>query len=181
MSENPILEAAVDAATSGIPIVGEAKAAFSVAKAVAPIVGAVLLALVVLLGLNTIFGFITDPFHLKAHQLAAAQTQAATATDNLVVAKGQNAAQTDAQKIVLAGSAKTDVTLHIQQDNQRAILAAPGASQVVDPGLVSTLDDGLCRYDAYAGNPGCNQVRPSDPGQLPQAGSGDGSAQVAGH
>jgi hypothetical protein len=146
-----------------IPGVAEAKEAFAIAKVVWPVVAAVG-------GAGAVGAAWLYVQHLQ-HAKQAAETKAAVSQATATGAQGQSGAQTDAAKIVDLGRAKADVTVHTQQENQRAILSAPGASDAVDPGLMSALVGGLCRYDAYRSDPACAQVRPADPGQLPPASS----------
>ena len=90
--------------------------------------------------------------------VAAAPVKAADA--------GQALAQ-DAVKTLDAAVKRNDVTIHIQQENARALAEAPGADAPVDPEFARRLRDGLCRYAAYAADPGCAEVRGRDPAELP--------------
>lgn len=116
-------------------------------------------------------GFVWADHAYWKHQAAAMAQKAASEHASAVQTQGQSAAQTDAAKIVDAGRAKADVTVHIQQENRNAILTAPGAADAVDPGLMSALVGGLCRYAAYRDDPACSAMRSADPAKLPAAGS----------
>jgi hypothetical protein len=157
-----IVEAAAEAA---IPGLGEAKAAMMIAKAAWPF-------LVALGVLAAVAGIWLHVRHLEA-DLAAARAETAKQHGVATVQTGQTAAAGDAAKIIDAGRAKADVTVHIQQENRSALLADPGAGQVIDPGLAADLSRRLCAYAAYRDDPGCAEVRAPDPGQLPQAGAGN--------
>ena len=116
-----------------------------------------------------------DHAHLKA-QVAQLAQKAASEHAQAVQQTGQSNAQSDAAKIIDQGRAKADVTVHIQQENRNAILAAPGASDGVDPGLMSALVGGLCRYAGYSSDPACLKLRAVDPGLVPPASSPSSAA-----
>jgi type II secretory pathway pseudopilin PulG len=99
----------------------------------------------------------------RGHELSAARQAANVAKAQTTVAQNQNAAQQQASNIVDHGRAKADVTVHIQQENEHALLSAPGAQQSVDPQLYGRFIDGLCRYPQYAGDSRCFALRPADP------------------
>jgi hypothetical protein len=162
---NPVVESAEVA----IPGLGEAKAALAVAKAAWPFLAA--------LGvLGAVGGIWLHVRHIEA-DLASARAEAARQHAVATVQTGQTALAGDAARITDAGRAKADVTVHIQQENRSALLADPGAGQVIDPGLAADLSRRLCAYAAYAGDPGCAELRAPDPGQLPQAGAGNAAPQ----
>lgn len=164
---------AADVVAAVVPGGAEVEAGVKLAKAIGPIVMWAAVGLVVLLGLNTVFGFISDPFHLKAHQLANAQAQAVQAKGDAALATGQAGAAVQATQIVAKGVQQHDLTIHVQQENERAILAAPGADQVLDSRLNDAGRRGLCRFAAYADDPECAGLRQPDPGGGQEAHPGD--------
>jgi hypothetical protein len=128
-------------------------------------------ALAALAAAAAVVGFWLHLRHVEA-DLAQARAQAAKQRGVATVQTGQAAAAGDAAKILDAGRAKADVTVHIQQENRSALLADPGAGQVIDPGLAADLSRRLCLYAAYRDDPGCAEVRAADPAELPPAGAG---------
>lgn len=169
MGENLI----IDAAEMAVPGLGEAKTAFAVVKLLWPLLAA----------LGVLAAGVGVWLHLKHLEADLAQARAQAAQQHAVatVQTGQANAAGDAAAIVDAGRAKADVTVHIQQENQRALLAAPGAAQAVDPGFAAALDRSLCAFDAYAADPGCAAVRAPDPGQPAPADSGHPAAAGPDH
>lgn len=83
--------------------------------------------------------------------------------------KGQADLSADVAPIVAAGQAKLDLTLHTQSENSNAIANSPGAAQVVDPALLRNTIAGLCKYEAYAADPGCAPVPAASAGVVQQA------------
>lgn len=94
----------------------------------------------------------------NAATVAAAPVKAAEA--------GQALAQ-DAVKTLDAAGRRDRLTITVHQENARALAEAPGAAAPVDPELVGVLRRGLCRYAAYANDPGCVEVRGRDPAVVP--------------
>jgi hypothetical protein len=82
---------------------------------------------------------------------------------------GQAALAADTATIVQQGAAKADLTVHVQQENANVLASSPGAAAPLDPGLVSAVVAGLCRYSAYAGDPGCAGLRSADSAVLSAA------------
>lgn len=151
-----------------VPGVAEAKAVIGVAKILWPVIAA-------LGGLGAVAGFALYIHELQAGK-ARAEAQAAQQHAVAVVQTGQAAAAGQAAQIVSQGAQQHDLTIHVQQENDRAILAAPGAAQAVDPRLNDIGRRGLCRYAAYAGDPECAGLRQPDPGGGPAAGQGRAAA-----
>jgi hypothetical protein len=155
----------IGALEDAIPVVGQVKAGIRLAEAAWPVFAAIGMA-------GAVGGF-----WLYIHELqtgkARAEAIAAQQHSVATVQTGQTALAGDASRITDAGRAKADITVHIQQENRSALLADPGAGQVIDPGLAADLSRRLCLYAAYRDDPGCVEVRPADPGQLPQAGAGN--------
>jgi hypothetical protein len=102
-------------------------------------------------------------------QLAAASAQA-------VVASGQAAAVQSAAAIADQGAQRAALDITVHEENEHAIQTAQGATAPLAPALNGAGRDGLCRYDAYADDPGCVGLRGGDPAVLPQAGGGDAAA-----
>ncbi|HEY2178081.1 MAG TPA: hypothetical protein VGH15_05815 [Caulobacteraceae bacterium] len=134
-------------------------------KWVASILGSVV-ALAVLGGL---LWFVLNQVGAKK-ALARAQIQAGTAS----VAAGQAQAETAAQRIIVAGEAHDHLDIQVHQSNAQAIASAPGADRPLDPGLVGAVNRGLCRYQAFAADPGCAGLLETHPAELPDAGAGRG-------
>lgn len=103
------------------------------------------------------------------HAAQAAHVEAATQADVATVATGQTAATTDAFVIADRGAQRSARTAALHEDHAHAILSAAGSSVPVDPSVVAAVRRGLCDYDAYAGDPGCAELRGGDPAQLPPA------------
>mgnify|MGYP007100107939 CR=1 FL=1 len=157
----------VSEVTDLIPGVAQAKAAGRVGLWIAIfIVGA--------MGILALAQVISDPFGVQKRRLDQAVAAAVKAQGEAAVAQGQAAAQADAAGIAEKGAARETQTIIIREANRDAIQSAPGAGVRLDPALVSTGNRGLCRYAVYAGHPGCAEVRPADPAELPQAGPSGG-------
>lgn len=112
-------------------------------------------AIMLLTGYQALVGMKT---RADAKTVAAAPVKAAEA--------GQALAQ-DAVKTLDDAGRRDRLTLVVQQENARAIREAPGADAPVDPELGRRMRVGLCRYAAYAADPGCVEVRGRDPAVLP--------------
>lgn len=107
------------------------------------------------------------------HDLAVARAQTQVAKDTSVVVSGQAAAAQSAASIADAGTQRDALTITVHQDNAHAIAAAPGASARIDPALNAAGRGGLCRYAAYAGDPGCAGLLAGDPALVPPARQAD--------
>lgn len=123
-----------------------------------------------------IAGYFADPFGWRRNALGKAQQGQAVAEGQATVATGQSAASADAAAITDTGRARDTQTIIIHERNADAIRTAPGADAPLNPELVRRARLGLCQYAAYAGDPGCAEMRPTDPGELPQAGGSGGAA-----
>lgn len=126
------------------------------------------------LGIFAFANLIADPFGWQKARLDTAVAEAVKAKGEAAVAEGQAAATSDAAQITQAGAQRDTHTIVIREANRAAILAAPGASQRLDPDLVRTGNGGLCNFNAYAGHPRCPEVRSADPPELPQPGPSGG-------
>jgi len=136
-------------------------------------VAGIVLALVAAL---LIAGYLADPFGWRAGRLAKARQGQAVAEGQATVATGQSAAAADVAAITDTGRARDTQTIIIHERNADAIRTAPGAADRLNPDLVGLARRGLCDHIAYAGDPGCAEVRPAGPGELPQAGPADAAA-----
>jgi hypothetical protein len=101
------------------------------------------------------------------HQAAAMAQKAASEHASATVAQQQTQAQQAASTIVDVAHTKADVTVHIQQENAREILDAPGASAALDPALNAAGRRSLCAFSIYAADPGCIGLSGSSAGQPP--------------
>jgi hypothetical protein len=121
-------------------------------------------------GIVGVLGFLWLRGNHEHDARLAAERKAATSHVESTIAQAQAQAQQGAGIIVDRGRAKADVTVHIQQENEHALLSAPGAQQSVDPQLYGHFIDGLCRYPEYAGDSRCIALRPADPAKPANAG-----------
>lgn len=110
-------------------------------------------------------GWIWWSNHAAKNLAVKEETKAAVAT----VDAAQTKAAAEAQQIVVAGETRNHVDLTIHQENANAIAAAPGASDALPADVVRAARLGLCRHPAYAADPGCAGLRPSDPAVVPPA------------
>jgi len=137
------------------------------------IIAGIVLAIVAAL---LVAGYFADPFGWRAGRLAKARQAQAVAEGQATVATGQSAAAADVAAITDTGRARDTQTIIIHERNADAIRTAPGAADRLNPDLVGLARRGLCQHSSYAGYPGCAEVRPAGPGELPQAGPADAAA-----
>ena len=100
--------------------------------------------------------------HLR-HAIDAARVYAAVQTDKATVTTGQSAAVSDASTIADQGAARDQTTTSIHEDNAHALQSTPGALAPINPALDTVGRRGLCRYAAYAADPGCVGLRVGHP------------------
>lgn len=121
-------------------------------------------------------GIQTTRLHHAEKQAAAAKVVAQISADHAIVASGQVAAMQSAAEIADAGAQRQAVDITVHQDNAHAIQAAPGSAVRLDPALNAAGRRGLCRYPAYADDPGCAGLRPDHPAALPPTGQPDAAS-----
>jgi type II secretory pathway component PulM len=92
-----------------------------------------------------------------------ARARAAQAVAEAIQARGQVAAGRDAVVIVTASSARDAATDRHTQENRNAILAAPGASAPVDPGLGAAGRRAVCLRQSARRLPECQPLQPARP------------------
>lgn len=97
-------------------------------------------------------GIVDKQRKADAAVVAAAPVKAAQAQVDL---------SADAIKILDNAGRRDRLTISVQQENARALAEVPDAD------LGVTLRRGLCRYAAYAADPGCAEVRVDNPAELP--------------
>jgi lactate dehydrogenase-like 2-hydroxyacid dehydrogenase len=119
---------------------------------------------------------LADPFGWRAGKLAKARQAEAVAEGRATVATAQSAAAADAAAITDTARARDTQTIIIHERNADAIRTAPGAKAPLDPDLLRAARRGLCNHAAYAGDPGCAEMRPAGPAELPGAGSAGSAA-----
>jgi hypothetical protein len=107
------------------------------------------------------------------HALAGAQKAAGTAQ----VAAGQAQAQGAAAQVIYLADRRSAATAQTHEANHDAILSAPGADVPLDPVLVGRVRVGLCKYRAYAADPGCAGLRQPDPAVVPEPNPGSSTPQ----
>ena len=105
----------------------------------------------------------------STHNAQKVATHEQTVAGLAVVGEHQAQAQTAAQQIVVSGGARDHLDIQVHQDNAKAIQAAPGASEKLDPAFVSTFNGGLCRYASDASDPGCSGLRGGNSSVVPTA------------
>ena len=110
--------------------------------------------------------------HLQA-EVVQAKAAAVQSKDTAIVASGQAAATSAAAAIEAQGEQRTAADLNTHQDNANAIQSAQGAATPVPAAVNTAGRDGLCRYAAYSGDPGCAGLQQVGPAQLPQTGGGN--------
>jgi hypothetical protein len=154
----------IDAAEDAIPGVAQVKGVLSIAKVALPFVAAIG-------GVGALGGAVLWVHGLKT-AATVAEAKAAQQHAVAVVQTGQVAAAAQTAQIVAAGVVQHDLTIHVQQENQNAILAAPGATQAIDPRLNAVGRLGLCKYAAYNDDPECAGLRSADPASGQAAGEG---------
>lgn len=102
----------------------------------------------------------------------AQEAQTALASAQAASGRAEAAAAREAGTILDRGATRAAKTQRVEGENRDAILQPPGAAQRLDADLIAATRRGLCRYDAYAGDPACGLLEP-DPAQLSPAGRGD--------
>jgi hypothetical protein len=128
-------------------------------------------ALLVLILVGAIGGFLADPFGWRKAHLHKVEAQAATATGEAAVSSGQAKAAADAAAIVDRSTIRERDIERIHEVTRENILSQPGADQPLDPRLVGAARRGLCQYlVAYRDDPACVELRASDPAVVPGAG-----------
>lgn len=145
-------------------------------KAVLLLVVCLLAGVVLIAGLSKL-GFHFDPFGLGKRRLDRAENTAVVETAKAAVAQAQADVGVHALRAYDAAQLKNQATRQIRTENRDAILSTPGADAPIDPGLSRRFDDGLCRYEAYAADPGCaglpalpRAAAPADAGDPPAGG-----------
>lgn len=123
---------------------------------------ATLVGLLLLVGVLSVGGRISDPFGWKKHELASAKQGEATATGQAVVSGAQVLTAADVAAIVDAARKRDTQAIVIREENRNAIMQAPGADVRLDPALIERTNRGLCRYTVNDGQPGCAALRGSD-------------------
>lgn len=155
--------------TDLIPGVAQAKAAGRVGLLLA-------IGLVGLLGIFSLANVLADPFGWQKARTDRAVAEAVKAKAEAIRLEAVAAATADAARIAEDGARRETQTIIIREAARAAIQAAPGADARLDPRLVRAGNGELCKLPPYAGHPGCDQVRPADPAELPPAGSTGGPA-----
>lgn len=88
-------------------------------------------------------------------KLAGAIEQAGTAT----VGEGEALASLDARDIYHAGQERDRTIVTQREVIREQILAAPGADQPLAPGLIASINRGVCQRPAYHDDPRCVPLR----------------------
>jgi len=155
--------------TDFIPGVAQAKAAGRIGLWVAIfIVGA--------MGIFALANVLADPFGWQKARTDLAVAEAVKAKAEAIRSEAVAAATADAARIAEEGARRDTQTIIIREAARAAIQAAPGADARLDPRLVRAGNRELCKFPPYAGHPGCDQVRPADPAELPPARPAGGPA-----
>lgn len=102
-----------------------------------------------------------QPKNLAAHEQVVA--------GNAVVGEHQAQANMAAQQIIVSGEARNHLDIQVHQQNAQAIQTAPGGSQKLDPGFISTFNRGLCKYATDASDPGCSGLYPGNSAVVPSS------------
>jgi len=113
--------------------------------------------------------------HNLQHQVDALKVAAVVSKDQAKVTTSQTAAVATGAAIADHRAVQDQLSITVHQDNAHAIEAAPGASALIDPGLNDAGRRGLCRYAAYAGDPGCAGLLQGNTSQLPPTGTANAS------
>jgi len=101
----------------------------------------------------------------------AEKGRSAAAEGRAAVSAGQAAASGDAAKITDAAVTRDRIIERTHEINRQTIITAPGADAPLDRELLRRARVGLCGHAAYAGDPGCAELRAADRAVLPPAGS----------
>lgn len=107
-----------------------------------------IIGLVLVAGTMTITSFLGDPFGIQERRTEQAVSDAIKAKGDAATANAQAGAGIDWAKIAADASVRDRNTERTRSSNAEQIRQAPGANTALDPRLVSTINSGLCKYEA---------------------------------
>ena len=110
-------------------------------------------ALLLLIGVITVAGFLYDPFGWKESKLEKAEVAAALSRGDAVKAQQEAGLYKDSTKVIVRSSQRNSTIEGIGTKNASTIQKSSGASERLNPELVSSINRGLCEYES---TPGCS-------------------------
>lgn len=107
-----------------------------------------IIGLILVAGTMTVTSFLGDPFGIQERRTEQAISDAIKAKGETATANAQAGAGIDWAKIAADASLRDRNTERTRTSNAEQIRQAQGVNTTLDPRLVSTINSGLCKYEA---------------------------------